>query len=187
MLNDFNKRKRPFPGMKHCSQKRKLTQLAILHSKTATSFLQKRSTENHTNEAAVSANLRASKAAAQVSRLQRFYTIIRAPFSGIVGARLVFPGSSIKINDTLLAVVNRVQPLLLSFSVPEKHLPLLRTAMNSNKKHDARLKVVVSLPSNKSLYYSGEVLFMDNAVDSATGTILMRAALRNEDETLTPG
>lgn len=45
------------------------------------------------------------------------HLFIRAPISGVVGARLVFPGSSVKINETTLAVVNRPSPLLVSFSL----------------------------------------------------------------------
>jgi multidrug efflux system membrane fusion protein len=135
-----------------------------------------------TNEAAASANLRASKAAAELARLQLSYTAIRAPFSGVVGARLVFPGSAVKINETTLAVVNRVRPLLISFSVPERHLPRIRQAMKSGK-----MKVDVSLPGDKLQHLEGEVHFLDNAVDPATGTILMKAVLPNEDEALTPG
>ncbi len=63
-----------------------------------------------TNEAAASANLLASKAAVELVRLQLSYATIRAPFDGVVGARLVFPSSSVKINDTTLAVVNRARP-----------------------------------------------------------------------------
>ena len=136
-----------------------------------------------TNEAAATANLRASQAAADVARLQLSYATIRAPFSGVVGARLVFPGSSVKINDTTLAVVNRVRPLLVTFSIPEKHLPRLRAAMAST----AGMKVDVSLPGDKSQHYDGDVHFIDNAVDATTGTILMKATLPNADEKLTPG
>lgn len=135
-----------------------------------------------TNEAAAQANLRASKAAVDVARLQRSYTEIRAPISGVIGARLVFPGSSVKTNDTLLAVINRVQPLRVSFPVPEKHLPRLREAMQSGG-----LKVDASLPNNTSRHFSGEVRFIDNAVDTTTGTILVKAELDNADERLTPG
>jgi len=145
-----------------------------------------------TNEAAAGANLRASQAAVELARLQLTYATIRAPFTGIVGARLVFPGSSVKINETNLAVVNRVRPLLVSFSVPEKYLPRLRTAMGSQATKSASGKlggmtVDVSLPSDSSQRYEGEVHFLDNAVDSATGTILMKAILPNTDEKLTPG
>lgn len=139
-----------------------------------------------TNEAAAAANLRASKAAEEVARLQLGYTTIRAPFSGVVGARLVFPGSAIKTNDTILAVVNRVKPLLITFSVPEKHLPRLREAMAASGKSGG-MKVDVSLPGNSSQHIEGYVRFLDNAVDAATGTILMKATLPNESEKLTPG
>jgi multidrug efflux system membrane fusion protein len=138
-----------------------------------------------TNEAAATANLRASKAAVEVARLQLSYTSIRAPFPGVVGARLVFPGSSVKINDTTLAVVNRIRPLLVTFAVPEKHLPRLRAAMAATA--NQRMKVDVSLPGHGAQHYDGEVHFLDNAVDAATGTIQMKAALANDDEKLTPG
>ena len=135
-----------------------------------------------TNEAAATANLRASKAAAELARLQLSYTAIKAPFSGIVGARLVFPGSAVKVNDTIVAVVNRVRPLLVSFSLPEKHLARLRTSLSSGE-----MKVDVSLPNDPSQRFEGKVIFIDNAVDSTTGTILMKASLPNEDEKLAPG
>ena len=136
-----------------------------------------------TNEAAATANLRASKAAADLARLQLSYAVIRAPFTGVVGARLVFPGSSVKINETVLAVVNRIRPLLITFSIPEKHLPRLRAAMAAAD----GMKVDVSLPGDASQHYDGDVRFIDNAVDATTGTILMKATLPNDDEKLTPG
>ncbi len=139
--------------------------------------------EVRTNAATATANLRASQAAEDVARLQASYTAIRAPFDGIVGARVVFPGSAVKVNDTVLAVVNRVRPLLVSFSVPEKHLTRLRAALKAGP----ALKADVTLPSDGARHYSGDVRFIDNAVDAASGTILLKATLANEDETLTPG
>lgn len=135
-----------------------------------------------TNEAAAAANLKASQAAAEVARLQLSYTTIRAPITGIVGARLVFPGSSVKINDTTLAVVNRASPLLVAASIPEKHLPRLRAAMKSGG-----MQVDVSIPNDRQQSFKGTVRFIDNAVDPATGTILMKAEIPNTDEKLTPG
>ncbi len=140
-----------------------------------------------TNEAAAAANLRASKAAAQVARLQLSYATIRSPITGVVGARLVFPGSAVKINDTTVAVINRVRPLLVSFSVPEKHLPRLRATMKSGSGSSGRMKVDVNLPGDRSQHFDGEVRFIDNTVDATTGTILMKAELPNDDEKLTPG
>ncbi|MDR1275547.1 MAG: efflux RND transporter periplasmic adaptor subunit [Candidatus Accumulibacter sp.] len=138
--------------------------------------------EVRTVETTAMANLRASQAAQEIARLQLSYTAIRAPFPGVVGARLVFPGSFVNVGDTELAVINRVSPLLVSFSLPERHLTQIRQAMSSGK-----MKVNISLPENESVSFEGEVYFIDNAVNTATGTILMKATLPNEDEKLTPG
>ena len=104
--------------------------------------------EIRTNESAAAASLRASKAAAELARLQLSYATIRAPFDGVVGARLGFPGASVKINDTTLAVVNRVRPLLVSFSVPEKYLPQLRAALGHGTATLDGLRIEVNVPQN---------------------------------------
>ena len=135
-----------------------------------------------TNEATAAANLRASKATVEVARLQLSYATIRAPITGIVGARLVFPGSAVKANDVALAVINRVRPLLVSFSVPEKHLSQIRAV-----RRDGVLNVDITEPSNASQHFEGTVRFVDNTVDVSTGTILLKAELPNQDETLMPG
>ena len=124
----------------------------------------------------------ADQAALQLARLQADYAVIRAPFAGIVGARLVFPGSGVKTNDTVLALVNRVRPLYVSFAVPEQHLERLRAAMKAGA-----LPVSVTVPGDDSRRYPGDARFLDNAVDPATGTIQMKAVLDNKDEMLTPG
>ena len=81
-----------------------------------------------------------------------------------------------------MAVVNRVRPLLVSFAVPEKHLPQLRAARQAGT-----LKVDVTQTGDASQRFEGTVRFIDNAVDTSTGTILLKAELPNRDETLTPG
>lgn len=138
--------------------------------------------EIRTNEAALVASLKADQAALELARLQLSYTTIRAPFAGIVGARLVFPGSAVKTNDTALAVVNRVDPLYVSFAVPERHLPVLRPALKAGP-----LAVQVSLPGGGTTAYEAKARFIDNAVDPATGTIQMKAVLDNRVARLTPG
>jgi multidrug efflux system membrane fusion protein len=138
--------------------------------------------EVRTAAAAAAASVQAAKAGLELARLQLSYTTIRAPFSGMVGARLVFPGSAVKINDTALAVVNRVSPLYVTFSIPEKQLPRLRAAMQRGP-----MKVQVRLPGNKEQALEGVAKFIDNAVDATTGTILMKAVLDNKDGKLTPG
>ncbi|GHU05668.1 RND transporter [Betaproteobacteria bacterium] len=135
-----------------------------------------------TNEATSAADLRASKAAVEVTRLQLSYATIRAPISGIVGARLVFPGSSVKANEVALAVINRVQPLLVSFAIPERHLPRLRAV-----RQNGSLSVDITEPDNSSGHFEGVVRFIDNTVNTSTGTIQLKAELPNQDEALMPG
>ncbi|PIX95841.1 MAG: efflux RND transporter periplasmic adaptor subunit [Hydrogenophilales bacterium CG_4_10_14_3_um_filter_63_21] len=123
--------------------------------------------------AAASAVLQADQAALELARLQLSYTHIRAPFTGVAGAKLVYPGATVKINETVLAVLNRVRPLYVSFAVPEKHLPAIRAAQAKGV-----LWVKVGVPGGKQA--PGKVVFLDNAVDSATGTLRMKAEIAND-------
>ena len=122
----------------------------------------------------------ADAAAVEVARLQLSYTAIRAPFAGVVGARLVSPGASVKTNDTALATINRVQPLRIAFAVPEKYLPQLRERMR-----DGELTAQVGRPSGAPLV--ARVDFLDNAVDVGSGTLAVKATLPNTDQTLAAG
>jgi multidrug efflux system membrane fusion protein len=138
--------------------------------------------EMRTALAAATATAQADSAASDLARLQLSYTTIKAPFAGTVGARLVFPGTAIKTNDTALAVVNRVQPLYVNFAVPEKYLPALRAGMQGKPS----LRAAITLPGT-STRAEGDVRFLDNAVDTTTGTIQLKATLPNTDESLAAG
>ncbi len=138
--------------------------------------------ELRTGETAAAATVKADQAALELARRQLAYTSIRAPFAGVVGARLVFPGSAVKMNETVLAVVNRVQPLYVTFSIPEKHLPRVRKAMASGD-----MPARVTIPGDREQRFAATVRFLDNTVDASTGTIQMKALLENRDERLIPG
>ena len=141
---------------------------------------QEKVAEMRANAAVASATVQADQAALELAQLQRSYTQIRAPFAGVTGAKLVFPGAAVKINETVLAVVNRVRPLYVSFAVPEKHLPAIRAAQVKGA-----LQVDVGVPGGKPA--PGKVVFLDNAVDSATGTLRLKAEIANTDNSLAPG
>jgi len=140
--------------------------------------------EMRTAAAAAEAVVNADQAAVDLARLQLEYATVRAPIDGVIGARLVFPGSAVKVNDTGLAVVNRVRPLYVTFAMPEKYLPRLRATIASSR---AALKTAISLPGDKSTSFAGEVRFVDNTIDAATGTIVLKALLPNQGEALKPG
>lgn len=138
--------------------------------------------EMRANAEATRASVAAYQAARDLASLQLSYTTLRAPIAGVIGAKLVFPGSAVKLNDTELAVVNRVRPLYVSFTVPERHLPRIRAAMSKGV-----LQASVNLPDDRSQVFQGVLRFIDNAVDASTGTIRMKAELDNAAETLAPG
>ena len=138
--------------------------------------------DTRTGESAAAAQVAADRAALELARLQLGYTAIVAPFAGVVGARLVFPGTAVKVNETVLAVVNQVQPLYVSFTVPERHLPRLRQAFAGRG-----LRVNVAVPGDAAHQFGAEVRFIDNSVDSGTGTIQLKAVLPNKEEKLSPG
>ncbi|MEO8410290.1 MAG: efflux RND transporter periplasmic adaptor subunit [Propionivibrio sp.] len=137
-----------------------------------------------TSENTARANQRASQSAVDLARLQLSYATIHAPIDGVIGARLVFPGTVVKNNDTPLAVINRVRPLLVSFTVPEKYLPRLRAALKSRADG---VRVDIAVPGDDSPPRAGRLRFIDNTVDASTGTILMKAEVANDDEQLAPG
>ena len=133
------------------------------------------------------AGVAADQAALELARLQLGYTTVRAPFAGVVGDRRVHPGAAVKTNETELAEVSRVRPLLVTFAVPEKHLPAVRAALAAR-----RLGVSVRLPGQGGPGQGGpgkaaRIDFMDPAVDPATGTLRMKAQLPNADAALAPG
>lgn len=139
--------------------------------------------EMRTAAATAESAAQADAAAAELARLQLSYTVVKAPFIGVVGAKLVFPGAAVKVNETALAVVNRVRPLYVGFAVPEKYLPQLQAGMRSG---DKTMKAAISLPGGGATW-EGVVRFLDNSVDVTTGTIQLKAIVPNADETLAPG
>ncbi len=127
------------------------------------------------------ATVRADLAAVDLARVNLGYTTVLSPMDGIAGAVLVFPGGSVKANDTNLVVINQVKPLYVTFSVPESRLSEI-----GRENDGAPRRVDVRLPSTKEAFV-GQLSFVDNTVDAATGTIIMKARVDNADARLTPG
>ncbi|MGB4874980.1 MAG: efflux RND transporter periplasmic adaptor subunit [Candidatus Competibacter sp.] len=131
---------------------------------------------------ALAATVRAEQAAVESVRLQRGYATIKAPFAGVIGAKLVSPGATVKANDTALAILNQIRPIYVSFNVPERHLPRLRAALRAGA-----MPVTVAIPGHGERRFAGEARFLDNAVDPTTGAIQMKATVTNDAHALTPG
>ncbi len=144
--------------------------------------------EIRTNAKAAEANYKASSAAAQLARLQHNYSTIKAPFDGVLGAKNISPGMSVRANDTTLVVINRIKPLMVSFTFPERYLPRLQTAMQNATNADQKTLLTVDLTIAESAeIIQGKVTFIDNAVNANNGTILLKARIDNENEALKSG
>jgi multidrug efflux system membrane fusion protein len=136
------------------------------------------------NSAASLATVKADEAAVENARLQLSYCTVTAPISARAGSVLVYPGNQVKGNDDKpLVVLNQVQPVFVSFAVPESSLAAIR----QHSRPGQRLAVAASPSGNPGGAQTGELTFWDNAVDMTTGTILLKATFSNRNEALWPG
>jgi multidrug efflux system membrane fusion protein len=137
-----------------------------------------------TNAQTAEATAKASEAARESARLNFEYCTIAAPIDGFVGKVLLQVGNMVKANDVnSLVVINQVRPVYVSFAVPEQSLADIRRYMAATP-----LKVTVSSSDTRHMpLATGTLVFIDNAVDSTTGTIKLRAGFENRDLALWPG
>lgn len=137
-----------------------------------------------TNAESVEATVGADEAAVETAKLQLEYTTIRAPINGRTGKIMIQLGNMVKANDTgPLVVINQVSPIYLNFAVPEQYLRAIRAAM---AKHT--LKVEANLTDSLGdAATNGELAFVDNLVDTATGTVKLRAVFPNQNKLLWAG
>jgi multidrug efflux system membrane fusion protein len=127
--------------------------------------------------------LMADQAAVTNAMLNLAYTSITSPMDGVTGAQLVFVGNIIKSPDDVMLIINQIQPIYVSFAVPERYLPEIRRGAMGEKK----LTVAASFTGTTNAAAQGELTFVDNAVDMTTGTIQLKATFANEDRALWPG
>lgn len=132
--------------------------------------------------AALQASLKADQAQVELAKVQLSYYTLVAPFDGRVGFIALKRGNSIKANDLALATVNQIQPIYVSFALPQSDLPELRAAMTQGP-----VKVRVRAQGDEGAPIEGKVAFFDNTIDAASGTINVRATFANADQRLWPG
>jgi multidrug efflux system membrane fusion protein len=118
------------------------------------------------------------------------FTRITAPISGRIGRAEVRPGNLVSPATTLLATLVSIDPVYVSFDGNERvYLRYQQLARESSllSSRDARNPVRVGLASEEGYPHQGELVFVDNRLDPATGTIFARALLSNKDHVFTPG
>ncbi|MHC2334792.1 RND family efflux transporter MFP subunit [Bradyrhizobium sp. USDA 4454] len=126
--------------------------------------------------------IKADRFALENLRVQKSYTVIRAPFAGRISAANVKVGNFVRPADTQpLAVINQMAPVYVTFAIPQRALVDLRDAMGK-----ADPKVIATIPGHQRSE-SGKVAMVENAVDATTGMVTVRGIMSNTSETLWPG
>jgi len=126
--------------------------------------------------------IKADQSALDNLKVQKSYTMIRAPFPGRISAANVKVGNFVRPADTQpLAVINQMAPVYVTFPIPQRVLVDLRDAMS---KGDS--KVIATIPGHQRSE-EGKVAMVENAVDSTTGMVTVRGIMNNSSETLWPG
>ncbi len=138
--------------------------------------------QSQATSTAAEATVRADEAAMRTAKIQLSYCSIYAPISGVTGEQLVSPGATVKANDVpILVVINQVEPIYVTFSVPQQYLEPIKNSMARS-----RLRVSAT-PPGSTVAETGVLTFVNNTVDTTTGTIQLMATFPNSDHHLWPG
>jgi multidrug efflux system membrane fusion protein len=124
----------------------------------------------------------ADRAAIRNAELNVEFTSIRSPLDGVTGNLLVYSGNIVKAPDDSLVTINQIHPIYVSFAVPEQFLPEIK-----NEQRKRALGVEATFPNMSVAAARGQLTFIDNAVDPATGTIQLKATFPNDGNALWPG
>ncbi len=141
------------------------------------------------DEAAISsakASVVADRSAIETAKLNLSYCYIRSPIDGRAGSLLLQAGNLVKANDTTALVnINQLEPVYVTFSAPEQFLQEIQR-YNSGRALSVNATGVAN-GSNRAVTATGQLTFIDNTVDSSTGTIKLKATFPNTDHALWPG
>lgn len=144
------------------------TQVNVDNAKTAT--------DNAT------ATIQADQAILDNLKVQKSFTLIKAPISGRISAASVKIGNFVRPADTTpLATINQMAPVYVTFAIPQRVLSDLRDAMK-----DGESSVTASIPGNDKSE-TGSIAMIENTVDPTTGMATVRGKMGNESELLWPG
>ncbi len=135
-----------------------------------------------TNLEAAAAAVKVDQANVAAAKVTLGYTEIRSPIAGRIGRILIQPGNLVKANDVNpLVVINQIEPIYVSFALPGSQLGPVLLA-----ERESALSVTATV-AGVARPVEGKVAFVDNAVDTTTGTVKVRAEFANPDRLLWPG
>lgn len=135
------------------------------------------------NADGAAAAVQADSAAAEQARLNLEYCAIRSPIAGRTGSLLIREGNLVTANGAApLVIINQIRPIAVSFSVPQQYL-------DDIQRYEARgpLDVIIRPSDDTTAVRQGRLAFINNQVDTTTGTIQLKATFTNADRSLWPG
>lgn len=138
-------------------------------------------------KAAAEASFMEATAQVQLAQLNLSYTEIRAPFNGTIGFASYSVGNLVNASSKKLANVVRTDPMKVQFNINEKILVNAQLEKIKKTGPESQFKVKVVLPNGTMYSRTGTIEFIDNKINSMTGTIQMRAVFENPDSILVPG
>jgi multidrug efflux system membrane fusion protein len=132
------------------------------------------------------ASLQSDQAQIDNATVQLGYTTIRAPISGRTGARLLDVGNIVHATDTTgLVVINEVDPIAVTFTLPEKTFQSANRAIAASGTKP--LQVTALAQEDQSVLGTGQLRLVNNQIDTATGTYQLKAYFPNASHRLWPG
>ncbi len=137
-----------------------------------------------TSAKSLEATVAADEAAAEQAHIQLSYARITAPISGRTGTLSVKPGNLVQgaSGNAPLVTINTMDPILVSFSVPERQLDEIRKYQN-----DRQMRIEILPDRNAPPVAEGKLVFVDNTVTPQTGTVLLKTRVPNANEVIWPG
>lgn len=127
--------------------------------------------------------LKADRAAVETARLQLSYTRVTAPIAGRVGLKQADLGNVVQPNDAGgIVTITQTRPIALMFALPAQHLPTLSARLHAKQS----LLVEAWDRAGSTRLAAGEVTTVDNAIDTGTDTIKVKALFPNDDDGLYP-
>ena len=144
-----------------------------------------RSLDTTSDASAAAAAADADRAALQNARLNLEFATLRSPIDGRVGRFLLQQGSLVKANDVNpLFTINQLDPIYVDFAIPERFVSDVRGAA---QRGGVEVALKADGAAGTTLERRGQLSFVDNQVDPASGTVRVRATIANSDRALWPG
>lgn len=126
------------------------------------------------------ASVRATEASIQNQQVLLDYTSIRSPIAGKIGTIFFTEGSNVKVNDSTLVTINTIKPMWVQLSIPHRYYDLIKQSLYTPIK-------VIAKKADHLESYEGTLKYIENTIDTATGTFSARAVFPNDREVFWPG